>query len=259
MKNKQKTLLSRRAISSIFAIVAVVTLSGYGLEPVSTKAVDMRFSIENDPWTVPSKSLISTASNSKEASGESKKKAANSAPAPTKKNIRKTVTSANAFPLETLATSDPVVNNQAGPLVPEFTDEEKAAKIRSYFGKYNLPLADNAEKFVEVSHYCDIDWALLPAIAMQESTGGKFAVRSNNPFGWASAQIKFNNFDEAIEVVGGHLCGLYDSTDQYYKDKTTLQKLWHYNGSVNARYPGEVVAIMSAIKATPLVTPIAMK
>lgn len=257
MKNKQKTLLSRRAISSIFAIVAVVTLSGYGLEPISTKAVDTNFSVQNDSWMLPSKSLIINAQ--KEVGSEPEKKAENATPASTKKTARKTVTSARALPTVALAASESTATDQAGPRAPELTDEEKVAKIRSYFGKYNLPLANNAEKFVEVSHYCDIDWALLPAIAMQESTGGKFAVRSNNPFGWASAQIKFNNFDEAIEVVGGHLCGLYDSTDQYYKDKTTLQKLWYYNGSVNSRYPGEVVAIMKNIKSMPAVTPIAME
>jgi hypothetical protein len=153
----------------------------------------------------------------------------------------------------------PIVDPAASaPLIPELSDEDKVAKIRAYFGKYNLPLAQNAEKFVEVSHYCDIDWALLPAIGMRESTGGKFT-QLNNPFGWASARIGFKDFDEAIEVVGGHLCGLYDSTDQYYKDKTTAQKLWYYNGSVNRRYTGEVIAIMNKIKTTPLETSLAMK
>jgi hypothetical protein len=106
-----------------------------------------------------------------------------------------------------------------------------------------MPLSGYGQKFVEVADSCGIDWRLLPAISVQESTGGKY-MRLNNPFGWASARIGFKDFNEAIEVVGKNLCGLNEKTASYYKNKTTYQKLWSYNGTVNHAYPGQVLAIM---------------
>jgi hypothetical protein len=121
--------------------------------------------------------------------------------------------------------------------------DDRPDRLDKYFEKYKMPLAGYGEKFVEVADSCGIDWRLLPAISVQESTGGKY-MRLNNPFGWASARIGFTDFDEAIEVVGTHLCGLNERTASYYKNKTTYQKLWSYNGTVNSSYPSRVMAIM---------------
>lgn len=122
--------------------------------------------------------------------------------------------------------------------------DDRSARLDKYFKKYNMPLSGYGQKFVEVADNCGIDWRLLPAISVQESTGGKY-MRLNNPFGWASARIGFKDFNEAIEVVGGHLCGLNERTARYYKDKTSYEKLWSYNGTVNHSYPGRVLAIMN--------------
>ncbi|MFA6105156.1 MAG: hypothetical protein WC725_00960 [Patescibacteria group bacterium] len=128
----------------------------------------------------------------------------------------------------------------------EEVDVEKQDKINrldSFFAKRDMPLAGYGAKFVEIAEKCDIDWRLLPAIGVRESSGGKH-LRNNNPFGWGSANIKFNDFNDAIENVSDHLCGLRESTAKYYKDKTQAQKLWYYNGSVLPSYPKEVVEIM---------------
>jgi hypothetical protein len=93
---------------------------------------------------------------------------------------------------------------------------------------------------------CDIDWRLLPAIGVRESSGGKFQY-NNNPFGWGSAKIRFKDFSQAIDVVSDNLCGLNDATAKYYKDKTTYQRLWYYNGTVIPSYPQEVIDIMEMI------------
>ncbi|MCR4342590.1 MAG: hypothetical protein NUV40_01640 [Patescibacteria group bacterium] len=106
-----------------------------------------------------------------------------------------------------------------------------------------MPLAGYGAKFVEVADHCDMDWRLLPAIAVRESSGGKQAC-GNNPFGWASCRADFESVEKAIEIVGANLCGFNPKTAGYYGGKTTLQKLQSYNGSVNPNYPEEVLSVM---------------
>lgn len=107
-----------------------------------------------------------------------------------------------------------------------------------------MPFAGYSAKFVEAADRCDMDWRLLPAIAVRESSGGKQAC-GNNPFGWASCRTDFESIDEAIEIVGENLCGFNLNTAAYYRDKNTMQKLQSYNGTANPNYPDEVIKIMS--------------
>ncbi len=121
--------------------------------------------------------------------------------------------------------------------------DNRAASIDDYFADHQMPLAGYGKTFVEVADSCGMDWRLLPAIAIQESTGGKRMVR-NNPFGWGSAKIGFDSLEAAIIVVGNNLCGNAPATKNYYKNKTTAQKLWSYNGSVSPSYIGQVMQLM---------------
>ena len=81
-------------------------------------------------------------------------------------------------------------------------DKLKAQKIELFFrvNRNNAPLADYAEKFVEVANKYDLDYRLLPAIATVESGGGKSNFRSYNAWGWGNKG--FSSFEEGIEVVG---------------------------------------------------------
>lgn len=87
----------------------------------------------------------------------------------------------------------------------------KSAVLKIFLNKYNSPLADHAETFVEVAEKYGIDYRLLPAIGCMESTCGKFLIPgSYNPFGWGiygDNVIRFANYDEAIETVGK---GIYE-------------------------------------------------
>jgi hypothetical protein len=124
----------------------------------------------------------------------------------------------------------------------------KAKKIDAYYAKHNLPLAGYGMKMVLAAEAHDIPWNLMPAIAMRESTGGKFAC-FNNPFGWGSCSIKFDSFDKAIESVARHLGGNHPKTASYYDGKTVRGILETYNPpSVVPTYASEVMAIMSAIE-----------
>lgn len=121
---------------------------------------------------------------------------------------------------------------------------DRADRLNAYFEKRDMPLASYGEKFVRAADACGLDWRLLPAIGVRESSGGKHYM-NNNPFGWGSAKIKYADFGAAIDDVTEHLCGSRDTTSSYYKDKTTYQKLWYYNGSVMPTYPAEVMSIMN--------------
>jgi len=126
--------------------------------------------------------------------------------------------------------------------------DEQAEKIDAYYAKRNMPLEGYGAKLAQAAADNNLDWRLLPAIAIKESTGGKFACH-NNPFGWGSCKIKFASFDEAIETVAKNLGGNNPKTARYYKDSTIEEILHHYNGSVIPAYPGEVMEFMELIEA----------
>lgn len=129
--------------------------------------------------------------------------------------------------------------------------DTRAARIEAYFGTWNLPLAKHSEFMVEMADKYDLDWRLIPAIGMRETTGGKFACY-NNPFGWGSCKIKFDTFEQAIETLARNLAGENPRTEMYYKGKTSEEKLHFYNGTVIKTYVREVVKIMDRIESQTL-------
>lgn len=130
-------------------------------------------------------------------------------------------------------------------------DAVKAAKIDAYFEKREMPLAGHGAKFVAVAREHNLDWRLLPAIAVREQSGGKILpyncpgkTKNYNAFGWASGKICFTSFDKAIETVGYKLATL-----SYYKGKDVEGILKTYNPPhVVALYSNQVMSIMSTIE-----------
>ena len=131
----------------------------------------------------------------------------------------------------------------------EVIRKEKADAIDTYFAKYDAPLKGYGMKFVIEAEKNNIDFRLLPAIAMRESTGGKQACKKvpNSVFGWGSCKISFESIDASIETVALSLGGNNPKTARHYEDKTTLQILRKYN-SVIPNYPKEVARIMKMIQ-----------
>lgn len=123
----------------------------------------------------------------------------------------------------------------------------RAETIDSYFSKKKMPLAGYGKEFVAEADRNGIDWRLLPAIAIRESSGGLHQC-GHNPFGWASCKgITFGSIEEAINTVARHLGGNATSTRRYYSGDTR-SKLNAYNPpSIVAEYTPQVVAIMQAI------------
>lgn len=135
-----------------------------------------------------------------------------------------------------------------GKTVDGLTQRQRAAKIDAYFAQWNLPLAGYGMVFVqEADKYDNIDWRLLPAIAMRESTGGKFAFAKNNYFGWGR-QVEFASVSDAIASVTKHLAGENESTSYHYAGKDTEGILAKYN-SVIPDYTDDIFFIMSEIES----------
>lgn len=127
--------------------------------------------------------------------------------------------------------------------------KERAEAIDRYFGKRDMPLEGHGMKMVEEAEKHSLDWRLLPAIAIQESGGGKHATLrcTNNPFGWASCKLKFQSTEKAIEIVAWNLGGSNPNTKKYYENNNSKEKLYYYNGTVVSKYPQVVLSIMEAI------------
>jgi hypothetical protein len=82
----------------------------------------------------------------------------------------------------------------------------RAKIIEDFFKGYKAPLSGQGEAFIKIADKYQLDYRLLPAIAMQESNGGKRVIKDSfNPFGYGiygNLVIRFNSWEEAIERVG---------------------------------------------------------
>jgi hypothetical protein len=156
-----------------------------------------------------------------------------------------TTLSMNAFTASINQAITPLVAQTEQEQMQQQEREAKAAKIDAYYAKYNLPLAGHGMQLVLAAEAHGLDWRLLPALAMRETTGGKFACKFN-PFGFGSCKIGYKSFDEAIEAVAAHLGGDNESTDQYYAGKDTKGILKVYN-SVIPGYTNQILSIMNKI------------
>lgn len=126
--------------------------------------------------------------------------------------------------------------------------EARAQAIDSYFKDRSMPLHGTGMTFVLVAEKYGLDWRLMPSIGVRESSGGKAAC-GYNAFGWGSCKLhNFHSYEEAIESLGRNLGGANKNTARYYAGKSTLEKLYYYNGTVIPSYPAEVIAIMDKME-----------
>ncbi len=144
-----------------------------------------------------------------------------------------------------------IANVQTETISPEeLTRIEHAAKIDTFFEEHDMPLAGYGRKMVEVAEANDLDWRLLPAIAVRESTGGRQACKKvpNSHFGWGSCKIGFKSTDDEIATIGVHLGGNNPKTANHYDGKDTAGILRAYNPpSIVPTYTKEVFKIMDMI------------
>jgi hypothetical protein len=121
--------------------------------------------------------------------------------------------------------------------------------IDAYYKAKNMPLFGSGRKMAEEAFKNGIDWRLLPAISVRESTGGKFACKSvtHSYFGWGSCRINFISKDQAIESIARNLGGNNPNTDHYYPKGASLETILKRYNSVIPAYTSEIFRIMNII------------
>ncbi|MBP9715364.1 MAG: hypothetical protein KBD52_02650 [Candidatus Pacebacteria bacterium] len=126
----------------------------------------------------------------------------------------------------------------------------RAEAIDAYYKKYNMPLEGYGMKMVLEAEKNGLDYRLIPAISVIESTGGKFACKkvTSSFLGWGSCRINFESHDKAIEIVAWNLGGNNPKTDHYYANKTVKGILETYNPpSIVPNYAAKVMKVMEDI------------
>ncbi len=116
---------------------------------------------------------------------------------------------------------------------------KKVAWLKAFFARYNSPLKANVYDFVYASEYYGIDYRLLPAISIVESSGGKYLFRPYNPFGWGRHGYK--SFHDAIWDVARGL-----SVYHYRLKRTTPESIGRlYNPVTPTHWARKVRYLMS--------------
>ena len=106
------------------------------------------------------------------------------------------------------------VSNKADP---------RGARLEAFFKAYDCPSPLHVEEYLRAADSHALDYRILPAISLVESTCGAFE-KMNNRWGWDSAQSGFPSVPAGIEYITGQL-----AENPHYKGKTTQEKLFTYN------------------------------
>lgn len=117
--------------------------------------------------------------------------------------------------------------------------DARPAKLLAFFEAYGCRGPLHIGEYVRAADTYGIDYRLLPALSVRESTCGRYA-RRNNRWGWDSARTGFASVAAGIEYVARQL-----AWGRYYRGKTLEQKLRTYNP--NPKYAAEVKRLMREI------------
>jgi hypothetical protein len=120
----------------------------------------------------------------------------------------------------------------------------REAILRRFLIENRSPVEVYAETFILEADAHQLDWRLLPSLAIVESGGGQRNLR-NNFFGWDNGAVRFSTATEAIHFVAEAL-----AEARPYKGKDLMGKLAAYNP--NPGYWRLVTAVMERISPLPM-------
>ena len=121
-----------------------------------------------------------------------------------------------------------------------FKPDPRADRLERFFRAYRCPQPHRVAEYLRAADVYDLDYRLLPAISVRESTCGAAQV-DNNFWGYRSGRQGFASVEEGIDFVARQLM-----RSPYYKGKTLPGKLFTYNPL--PAYPSEVQRIMRQIE-----------
>ena len=116
-----------------------------------------------------------------------------------------------------------IISSRGSSRVPQVLPDERILKVDAFFKSYNCPLPNHAADYVKAADLYDIDYRILPAISLLESTCGVFQ-RHNNHWGWNSARSGFPSVVHGIDHISRQL-----AQGRAYRDRDLDRKLYSYN------------------------------
>ncbi len=125
---------------------------------------------------------------------------------------------------------------------PALPRDNRIARLETFFRAHHCPAPFLTNEYVAAADAYSIDYRLLPAVSVRESTCGLYA-RLNNRWGWNSAKSGFITLAHGIQHIAREL-----AEGKYYRGKTVEDKLRMYNP--NPAYPGEILRLMQEIDST---------
>lgn len=123
----------------------------------------------------------------------------------------------------------------------------RAVALSQFFQKFKCPSLNYQliPNYLEAADKYNIDYRLLPAISIQESSCGQhYPSDTNNLWGWASARVRFESLQVGVDFVSQQL-----ANGRYYAGKNLDDKLKAYNP--NATYALKIKALMKEISNEP--------
>jgi len=119
------------------------------------------------------------------------------------------------------------------------SEDPRNTALRNFFLSLRCPVANAADIFVREADSFNLDWRLLPSLAVVETSGGKTS-HGNNIFGWNNGHASFPTLGAAIHQVAKTL-----ANGRAYKDKSLMDLLRTYNPVQG--YAERVALVMSRI------------
>ena len=136
------------------------------------------------------------------------------------------------FPASTHQTALPAVLRRP-------STDRRAEKLTAFFEMYRCR-EHHVEQYLRAADLYGLDYRLLPAISVRETTCG-LTEQDNNWWGYHPGRAAFRSVEDGIDYVARQL-----GKEVPYRGKSLRQKLFTYNP--RPAYPGEVEAIMRQIE-----------
>ena len=116
--------------------------------------------------------------------------------------------------------------------------------IQNVLTRYQSPMIESVDSFMEACIEYDLDCFMLPAIAGLESRfGNMIAPATFNPFGWGGGYITFESWDEAVMTVAKGLRKNY-----YDKGAKTVEDVGYIYANKSTTWAGKIRSFMNELK-----------
>jgi hypothetical protein len=122
---------------------------------------------------------------------------------------------------------------------PAVSRDNRYDRLETFFQSFGCPTPHYVSEYLGAADSYAIDYRLLPAISVLESTCGIYQ-RLNNRWGWDSARQGFSSFRAGLQYIARQL-----SEGRFYKNKPLEEKVRMYNP--NPQYALQVRKLMLKI------------